>query len=126
MEVSGKIKLIFDEQSFASGFTKREFVITTQEQYPQDLKFECVKDKTAMLNGLQPGADVTVHFNLRGNEYQGKYFVNLQAWKLDKGVSTGAEESFDQFQGIPNAAPLPTADNMQPQGDNFENDDLPF
>jgi hypothetical protein len=126
MEVSGKIKMIFDEQSFASGFTKREFVVTTQEQYPQDLKFECVKDKTAMLNGLQPGDDVTVHFNLRGNEYQGKYFVNLQAWKLDKGMSTGSAESFDQFQGVPNAAPLPTVDNMQPQGDNFENDDLPF
>jgi hypothetical protein len=126
MEVSGKIKMIFDEQSFASGFTKREFVVTTQEQYPQDLKFECVKDKTAMLNGLQPGEDVTVHFNLRGNEYQGKYFVNLQAWKLDKGMSTGSAENFDQFQGVPNAAPLPTVDNMQPQGDNFENDDLPF
>jgi hypothetical protein len=125
MEVSGKIKLIYDEQSFASGFTKREFVVTTQEQYPQDIKLECVKDKTAMLNGLQPGDDVTVHFNLRGNEYQGKYFVNLQAWKLDRGTSASTE-SFEQFQGIPQSAPLPTADAMKPQGDNFEDDDLPF
>jgi hypothetical protein len=126
MEVSGKIKLIYDEQSFSSGFTKREFVVTTQEQYPQDLKFECVKDKTAMLNGLQPGADVTVHFNLRGNEYNGKYYVNLQAWKIDRRTSSASGESFDQFQGVPNVAPLPTATDLKPQGDDFENDDLPF
>ena len=31
------------------------------------------------------GQEVTVHFNLRGNEYNGKYYVNLQAWRLDKG-----------------------------------------
>ncbi|MFP5470772.1 MAG: DUF3127 domain-containing protein [Bacteroidia bacterium] len=126
MEVSGKIKLIYDEQSFASGFTKREFVVTTQEQYPQDIKFECVKDKTAMLNGVQPGDDVTVHFNLRGNEYQGKYFVNLQAWRLEKGTAGSSNENFEQFQGVPNAAPLPTANDLKPQGENFENDDLPF
>lgn len=126
MEVSGKIKLIYDEQSFASGFTKREFVVTTQEQYPQDIKFECVKDKTTMLNGVQPGDDVTVHFNLRGNEYQGKYFVNLQAWRLEKGTASTSNESFEQFQGVPNTAPLPTANDLKPQGDNFEDDDLPF
>ena len=40
MEIIGKVKLIRDEQSFASGFTKREFVITTEEQYPQDIQFE--------------------------------------------------------------------------------------
>jgi hypothetical protein len=45
MEIIGKVKLIRDEQSFASGFTKREFVITTEEQYPQDIQFELLKEK---------------------------------------------------------------------------------
>lgn len=119
MEVSGKVKLLMDTQTFASGFAKREFVITTQEQYPQDVKFECIKDKIAMLDGLQPGADVTVAFNLRGNEYQGKYFVNLQAWK----ITAGASESFDQFQGAGDAAPMPAA---APVAAADEDDDLPF
>lgn len=121
MEVSGKVKVLMDTQTFASGFAKREFVITTQEQYPQDVKFECIKDKISMLDALQPGMDVTVHFNLRGNEYQGKYFVNLQAWRVVAGASTG--ESFDQFQGTGESAPMPTA---APVASADEDDDLPF
>ena len=38
MEVTGKIKLINETQTFgASGFRKRELVVTTNEQYPQML-----------------------------------------------------------------------------------------
>lgn len=117
MEVSGKVKVLMDTQTFASGFSKREFVITTQEQYPQDVKFECIKDKIAMLDNLQPGADVTVHFNLRGNEYQGKYFVNLQAWRVEAGVAAPID------QGVGGGAPMPTA---APVASADEDDDLPF
>ena len=44
MDIEGRIKLIYDTQTFASGFQKREFVITTKEQYPQDVKFELTKE----------------------------------------------------------------------------------
>ena len=83
--MNGVIKVIMDEQTFGSGFTKREFVVTTKEdKYPQDIKFEAVKERTAILNDVNPGDEVTVTFDLRGNEYKGKYYVNLVAWKLDR------------------------------------------
>lgn len=85
MDLNGKIKLIYDTQEFASGFKKREFVVTTQEQYPQDVKFEAIKEKVDLLDTYKPGDEVNVHFNIRGNEYQGKYYVNLQAWRLERG-----------------------------------------
>ena len=82
-ESSGKLKWIGTTQSFASGFTKREFVITTaHDKYPQDLKFEEVKDKCSLLDNFQTGQDVQVSFDIRGNEYNGKYYVNLACWKL--------------------------------------------
>jgi hypothetical protein len=84
MEVEGKIKVIMDTQTFDSGFQKREFVITTKEQYPQDIKLECIKDRVELLDTVSPGDEVKASFNLRGNEYNGRYFVNLQAWKIDK------------------------------------------
>ena len=80
----GKIKEISDTQTFSSGFAKREFVITTNEQYPQDVKFEIVKDKCDELNNHRPDDNIKVSFNVRGNEYQGKYYVSLQAWKIEK------------------------------------------
>lgn len=84
-EVSGKLKVKQDTQTFSSGFEKREFVVTTQEQYPQDIKLEFVKDKCSLLDSYAIGQDVKVSFNLRGNEYNGKYYVNLQAWRIEKG-----------------------------------------
>jgi hypothetical protein len=84
-EVTGKLKVKMDEQTFSSGFSKREFVITTEEQYPQDIKLEFVKDKCSLLDGYEIDQPVKVSFNLRGNEYEGKYYVNLQAWRIEQG-----------------------------------------
>lgn len=119
LEVEGKVKVIMDKQTFKSGFEKREFVITTQEQYPQDIKFECIKDKIALLDPLKPGDEVKVSFNLRGNEYQGRYYVNLQAWRIEQ--NAGQPAPADQ---------PPSTDTMPPfeepdMGDG-EEDDLPF
>ena len=83
-ELSGTVKVIFDEQTFASGFNKREFVVTDEaDKYPQDIKFECVKEKVELVNQLNEGDKVKVTFDLRGNEYNGKYYVNLAAWKVE-------------------------------------------
>ncbi|HEY8962032.1 MAG TPA: DUF3127 domain-containing protein [Luteolibacter sp.] len=82
-ETRGTLKLINDVQTFGSGFTKREFVVTTaHDKYPQDLKFEIVKDKCALLDSFEQGQEVVVNFDIRGNEYQGRYYVNLSCWKI--------------------------------------------
>jgi hypothetical protein len=126
MELAGKVKLLFDTQEFASGFKKREFVVTTQEQYPQDVKFEAIKERIDMIDQLKVGDEVTVHFNIRGNEYQGKYFVNLQAWRIEKGAGTSASAAptGTASSATPPAAPMPNAAPPAPEvGDE---DDLPF
>ncbi len=90
-EALGKIKLINETQSFASGFTKREFVVTTaNDKYPQDLKFEVVKDRCVLLDAFEAGQDVQVSFDIRGNEYNGKYFVNLSCWKIQASNNDGS------------------------------------
>ena len=114
LKLTGKVKLVLDLQSWDSGFTKREFVISTNEQYPQDVKLECIKDKTSLLDSLSDGDDVEVSFNVRGNEYNGKYYVNLQAWKLNK-MDGGPADSEN----------TPPAPDFEPAGDQ-DDDDLPF
>ena len=83
-ELTGIVKEILDEQTFASGFNKRAFVVTTEaDKYPQEIKFECLKDKVELVNKLQKGEKVTVTFDINGREWNGKYFVNLAAWKIE-------------------------------------------
>lgn len=84
-ELEGTVKVIDEVQTFASGFSKREFVVEIEDgKYPQSIKFECVKDKTSLTDGLQIGDAVKVSFDIRGNEYNGRYYVNLNAWKVEK------------------------------------------
>lgn len=80
---TGRIKVINDTQTFPSGFQKREFVITTpDDKYPQDIKFELTKDRVERLDQLAIGDLVEVEFDIRGNEYNSKYYVNLSAWRV--------------------------------------------
>lgn len=81
-EITGKVKEVLEPMTFASGFTKREFIITTNDDFPQDIKFTCVKDKCKILDTIFAGYNVTVKFNIKGNEYKGKYYVDLQAWQI--------------------------------------------
>ena len=86
LQLNGTIKLIGGKQVFDSGFQKVEFVLTTNdEKYPQDIKFEIVQDKVDdFLKYNKAGSVVDVDFNVRGNEYLGKYYVSLTAWKVFK------------------------------------------
>ena len=94
-EIEGTLKLLFDVQTFASGFSKREFVVEVPDgKFPQMIKFECVKDKTAMLDKLSIGDTVKVSFDIRGSEYKERFYVNLNAWKLTKsGGPVGDDEA---------------------------------
>ena len=83
MNVKGKVFRVDELKTFDSGFTKQEFILETEGEYPQKIKFETVKDKTSICDLLMPEAEVTVHFNLRGNEYQDKFYNSLVAWKVD-------------------------------------------
>ena len=82
-ELKGALKVLGQTQEFSGGFKKRELVITTEGDYPQDVKLDVVKDKCELLDRLSLGQTIKVGFNVRGNEYNGKYYVNLQAWKIE-------------------------------------------
>ena len=86
LQLTGTIKLIGEVQTFDSGFRKVEFVLTTNdEKYPQDVKFDISQDKVDdFLKYNKVGSSVDVSFNVRGNEYKDKYYVNLSAWKVFK------------------------------------------
>jgi len=113
-ELTGKIKLIQDPRTFDSGFTKREMVVIVEDgKYPQEINLEFVQDKVALLDNLQPGQEVTVTFDIRGREYNGRYFNNLQGWKV---VTLGGQSGYD---GQGEAPPFPSPDD-------FDDGDIPF
>jgi len=124
------MKWIGTTQSFPSGFSKREFVVTTaHDKYPQDIKFDMVKDKCPLLDNFELGQDVQVSFDIRGREYNGKYFVDLACWKLqaadgspDRSPTRSSEPSRRQSPTV--ASNEPSAAELRSDGD-FD-DESPF
>ncbi|MDA9773922.1 DUF3127 domain-containing protein [Saprospiraceae bacterium] len=127
-EISGKVVKIFDIESKTESFQAREFVIeTANDRYPQMIKFQLTQDRCSVVDNYKEGEEIKVFFDLRGREWNGKYFTNLNAWKV---------EAAAPMQNAPVSAP-PAAEGGFPTEDPFSGtakqettaedfDDLPF
>jgi hypothetical protein len=115
IKIEGKIKLILNAQQVTDTFRKRGVVvITPDDKYPQELLIEFVQDKCEVLDKFAPGEEVVVSVNLRGSEYNGRYFVNLNGWLIRHVEGVKAEPE-----------PIPY-ENEHGESMTIEDDDLRF
>lgn len=92
-EIEGKLLRKYDTENKTQSFQAREFVIEIQDgNYPQYIKFQLTQDRCALLDDYAEGEPLKVHFDLRGREWQGKYFTNLNAWRLEKATAGSVAE----------------------------------
>jgi len=114
-QIEGKLHRVFDTEQKTETFQAREFVLETPDtQYPQMLKFQLTQDKCTLIDEFSEGDTLTVHFDLRGREWNEKFFTNLNAWKLER---PGDTASSAPEQGATTVTPGTNAD--------FD-DDIPF
>ncbi len=119
-EIVGKLHKKFDTEVKTQTFQAREFVLLVEEgNYPQYIKFQLTQDRCNLLDQYEEGQLLKVHFDLRGREWNGKFFTNLNAWRLES-VEQAAEAPPD----APPAGDFPTA--ADEPADTGEFDDLPF
>jgi hypothetical protein len=85
-EITGTVIEVQPTQTFgANGFRKSAVIIDTGGDYPDKLQVEFVKDKadeaTTGAKAMRIGQSVTISCNIRGREYNGRYYTSLQGWK---------------------------------------------
>lgn len=121
MEIVGKIIVIGATETIgAKEFKKRLLVVETQETYAQKIPVEFTQDKCFVLDKFAIGDLVKVGINLRGSEWQGKYYANIQGWKIDKTDN-------EQVDAMPNRQKPFTGEPINNAlTENDEADDLPF
>jgi len=96
MDIKGKVIRIFAKQQVSEKFAKREFVIATEDKYPQQIIMQATQERCELLDNIAVGEEVQVFFNIRGRSWtnpQGeeKFFVSLDAWK----ITNESAQSFD-------------------------------
>jgi single-strand DNA-binding protein len=125
-EIEGILHKKFDIESKSGTFQTREFVITTEGTYPQFVKFRLTQDKCSVIDAYNEGEKVKVSFDLRGREWQGKYFTNLNAWRVDKSASVSPEISAAAASLPPTPPSFETTAATPDLGLPSDFDDLPF
>lgn len=114
LQVTGELYKVFPTEQKTESFQAREFVVLVPGNYPQYAKFQLTQDRTGLIDLYREGQEVTVHFDLRGREWEGKYFTNLNAWRIEGEAQAPAQE--------PQAEPAPAEVARESEAD----DDLPF
>lgn len=89
----GRIVQILKQETGVSktgnSWSKQEFVVETQDQFPKKICFTLFGDKVSLLNGLSENTEVEVSFNVESRDFNGKWYHNINAWKIEKaGVAT--------------------------------------
>jgi len=89
MNITGIIVSIGETKQVSEKFSKREFVLKTDESslYPNFIQLELQQDKCDIIDAYEVDQEVVVDFNLKGRQWtdqQGvvKTFNTLVAWKI--------------------------------------------
>ena len=127
LEIEGRIasKLALQSgQSARGAWSRQDFVLEYQDgSFPVSVCFTALgEDKVNELNRFQVGDKVKVSFNLRGREYNGRWYNDLRIWRI-----TPADAAPQAPAGAPapqDQAPAPTFADLPPA--TGVEDDLPF
>jgi len=80
--IKGQLHLRNEAKKISDKFTVQEFVITTDGQYPQHISLQASNDKIQWLDKCNIGDTLEVQFDIRGREYNGKYYNQLNAYAI--------------------------------------------
>lgn len=126
MEITGRIIAVLPEQGGVSKtgneWKKQEYVLETHDQYPKKVCFQIFGADKISQAAIQMGEELTVSFDIDSREYQGRWFTNINAWKVDRAMAAQASAGITPDNVVPAAAPM--APPSFGQSDPI--DDLPF
>ncbi|MBK9731097.1 MAG: DUF3127 domain-containing protein [Chitinophagaceae bacterium] len=121
LEIIGKLVQILPEQT-GSGqngpWTKQNFVIETQEQFPKKVCIVCWNDKVEALKQLKTGDELKVAINIESREYNGKWYTDVKAWKVEPVTGGSGKNSSGDYP--------PDREANYSQAPPEMKDDLPF
>lgn len=137
LEIEGTLRQKLTPQKGTSArgeWSKQEFILEFPDgNYTSQACFTAFgQDKVAELDKYQIGDKVKVSFNLRSREFNGRWYNDLQIWRVSPAGAAPAQQNASPAAPAPVApayapaqqAPAPTIDDMP--ADNVDQDDLPF
>lgn len=117
MEIQGKVKQILELQSGQSkngSWRKQDFILETEGQFPKQVCINMWGDKIDEFN-LNIGESIKVFFNLESREYNGKWYTDIKAWKVEK--TSGDPSSSNTVSSSPSTDDISGISFSEDEGD---------
>jgi len=125
LDIRGKLIQVLPLQSGVSKagneWSKQEFVIETDEQFPKKACFILFGNKVSLLAGFKVGDQVEVSFNLESREFNGKWYTDANAWKINPVQPANEKQGSAPFADYGELPPPPMDTEYEPP-----TSDLPF
>lgn len=90
MTVKGKLVAILNAESGTgrngNSWKKQMFLLETADQFSKKICFTLFNDKINQLNGIREGEELEVSFDIESREFSGKWYHNINAWKVDRTI----------------------------------------
>ncbi|MDZ7690959.1 MAG: DUF3127 domain-containing protein [Balneolaceae bacterium] len=93
LQIEGKVIEVLEEQSGSSKngpWRKQEFILETQDQYPKKVCITQWGDKIDEFD-VQQGEQLTAHIDIQSREYNGRWYTDVKAWKIEREQGQGAQ-----------------------------------
>ena len=128
MELTGKIIAVLPANSGVSARTgnpwmSQEYVIEVPGQYPKKCVFRIFGEDRIKQFNIQQGEDLTVSFDIDAHEYNGRWFNEIRAYNVNRGVAA-APMGAPKAGAAPQTATSPFPPTQEPA--DGSSDDLPF
>jgi hypothetical protein len=133
LELSGRLVTVMPEQT-GNGrngvWKKQDFVIELAGPYPKKVCMTAWGEKADTLLEVSTGDELKVSFDIESREYNGRWYTDLKAWKIEAQAAGGQPQAQQtpQHGNRGGAAPAKTsqpATNAPFMGGDDDND-LPF
>lgn len=95
---------------------KQDIIVETEGQYPKKICISIWGDKINT-DQLQPGNNLNISFDLESREYNGRWYTDVKAWKIESADKPAIDKAPDDSIYM---------DEKNAGDTSAVNDDLPF
>ncbi|MDX1617342.1 MAG: DUF3127 domain-containing protein [Balneolaceae bacterium] len=118
VQLKGTVEQVLEEQSGTGKngpWRKQEFILKTEGDYPRQVCITQWGDNIDQF-AVQEGEELVAHVDIQSREYQGRWYTDVKAWKIEKEIpnqaGSGPEPPFPQeepdsgFEDLDEEAPF--------------------
>ena len=124
LKIEGNVVDVLEEQSGQGRngpWRKQDFILETEGEYPAKV---CITQWGENIEkfGIGIGDHLTAHIDIKSREYNGRWYTDVKAWRVEKAGGSGAPSSGLSADNADLLGPPPAESGDPGPGD----DDLPF